>query len=73
MPERMHNSVLLNCRRGNFAARKSDAAMVVVENESFSVVALFVVAIWASMLPYFWCGPFRRIAARSKSTTKMCD
>src|SRR5437660_880171 len=34
----MHNSALLNCRWGNLAARKSNAAMVVVEeNESFSV------------------------------------
>src|SRR5437899_84998 len=33
----MHNSALLNCRWGNLAARKSNAAMVVVEeNGSFS-------------------------------------
>jgi hypothetical protein len=38
IPERMHNSALLNCRWGNLAAKKSNAAMVVVEeNESFSV------------------------------------
>jgi hypothetical protein len=36
IPERMHNSALLNCRWGNFTAKKSNAAMVVVENESFS-------------------------------------
>jgi hypothetical protein len=30
-PESTHNSALLNCRCGNFAARKSSAAMVVVE------------------------------------------
>jgi hypothetical protein len=36
IPERMHNSALLNCRYGNFAARKSNAAMVVDENESVS-------------------------------------
>jgi hypothetical protein len=36
IPERMHNSALLNCRYGNFAARKSNAATVADENESVS-------------------------------------
>ena len=37
IPDRTHNSAPLNCRCGNFAARNSNAAMVVaLENESFS-------------------------------------
>ena len=54
MPDSTHNSALLNCLWGNFAAKNSSAAIVVVfENEPHPAASiLFVVTSFLILLPF---------------------